>query len=127
MIFAGRLSLANNGGFASIRTRRTDLDLQNGDRVCVRVRGDGRTYSLNLYTQRQLTAFSYRATIATKQSEWMEFTVPLKDFVATSFGQAIRGARQVDPAEVTALGFTLSDQSEGPFKLEVDWIKLQRD
>lgn len=42
--FEGNLSLANNGGFASIRTRPSRLPLAGGDVLIVRVRGDGREY-----------------------------------------------------------------------------------
>ncbi len=54
MEFLGTLSLENNGGFASVRARGTKLDLEKGDSVVARVRGDGREYNFNLYTQRNL-------------------------------------------------------------------------
>ncbi len=40
--FRGTLSLENNGGFASVRSRRRMLGLQAGDTLAARVRGDGR-------------------------------------------------------------------------------------
>ncbi len=46
MEFFGTLSLANNGGFASVRTKPKKLDLANGDTLVARVRGDGREYML---------------------------------------------------------------------------------
>ena len=44
--FLGNLSLENNGGFASVRSRGKQLGLQEGDSIVVQVRGDGRQYSL---------------------------------------------------------------------------------
>ncbi len=72
--FFGTLSLENNGGFASVRSKARKLDLRPGDalRVRVRVRGDGRQYSLNLYLPRPQIAFSYRARITTTNHEWVE-------------------------------------------------------
>ncbi|MGF1613842.1 MAG: CIA30 family protein [Gammaproteobacteria bacterium] len=58
------VSLKNNGGFASVRTKAKKLGLAEGDALVVKVRGDGREYSLNLYVPRPLVAFSYRATVA---------------------------------------------------------------
>ena len=49
MKFSGRLSLENNGGFASVRSQRRPLRLQEGDTLVARVRGDGRNYFWNLY------------------------------------------------------------------------------
>ena len=124
--FFGNLSLENNGGFASVRTKAKKLGLEKGDTLVVKVRGDGREYTLNLYVPRTLIAFSYRATVQTKKDEWIEVKLPLDKFEATSFGRPMRDAGPVDPKEVNALGFLLGDKKAGPFKLEVEWIKAER-
>ncbi|MHC4292119.1 MAG: CIA30 family protein, partial [Planctomycetota bacterium] len=46
--FSGRLSLENNGGFASIRTKPRDLNINGYDTIGLRLKGDGRTYYFNL-------------------------------------------------------------------------------
>lgn len=125
MEFFGTLSLANNGGFASVRSTSGGLGLKQGDSIILRVRGDGRRYNLNLYTPRRLTAFSYRAEFSTKKDEWMEVAVPLDKFVATSFGRTLPN-QMLDPARVNGLGISLSDKKAGPFQLEIDWISAGR-
>ncbi len=122
--FFGTLSLENNGGFASVRSKAKKLGLAKGDVLVARVRGDGREYSMNLYVPRPLIAFSYRATVPTKKDEWIEVKLPLDKFQATSFGRVVKDAGPVDPAEVNGLGFLLADKKAGPFKLEVEWIKV---
>ena len=124
--FFGTLSLENNGGFASVRTKAKKLGLEKGDTVVAKVRGDGREYTLNLYLNKPLVAFSYRATVQTKKDEWIEVKVPLDKFEATSFGRVVKDAGPVDPKEVNALGFMVSDKKAGPFKLEIEWIKVER-
>lgn len=124
--FFGTLSLENNGGFASVRTRTKKLGLAKGDTLIAKVRGDGREYSLNLYLNRPLTAFSYRAAVQTKKDEWIEIKVPLDNFAATSFGRVVKDAGAVKPEEVSALGFMLGDKKAGPFKMEIEWIKVER-
>ena len=52
MEFFGMLSLENNGGFASVRARGAKLGLEKDDVIVARVRGDGRQYNFNLYSQR---------------------------------------------------------------------------
>ena len=42
MEFYGTLSLENNGGFVSVRSRPSRLGLQTGDTLVARMRGDGR-------------------------------------------------------------------------------------
>jgi uncharacterized surface protein with fasciclin (FAS1) repeats len=123
MVFFGTLSLENNGGFASVRSRGSNLGLKSGDSIVARVRGDGREYSMNFYTPRRGTAFSYRAKFKTRKDEWAEVRIPVNNFVATSFGRVIRN-QKLDPGQVNGLGVLLGDKKAGPFKLEIDWIKV---
>ena len=124
--FFGTLSLERNGGFASVRTKAKKLGLEKGDTVVAKVRGDGREYTLNLYVNKPLIAFSYRATVQTKKGEWIEVKVPLDKFEATSFGQVVRDAGAVKPEEINAVGFMLGDKKAGPFKMEIESIKVER-
>jgi len=126
MEFYGTLSLENNGGFASVRSRPRALGLQTGDTLVARVRGDGREYQVNLYTAERMMAFSYRAALKTRPGEWIEVAIPLDRFAATSFGRVLRGAGPVDPRSVTSIGFLLAEKTPGPFALEVAWIKVLR-
>ena len=126
MEFFGTLSLENNGGFASVRSRQADLSLDAGDTVVVRLKGDGREYVLNLYTKSRRTAFSYRSPLPTSKDEWTEVRVPLADFVPTSFGRQVQGMGPVDPSQISGLGFMLSDKKPGPFRLEVESVQVEK-
>lgn len=125
--FSGTLSLENNGGFASVRSKPRELSLEQGDVLIARVRGDGRQYSMNLYVPSPLIAFSYRARVETIKDEWIEVRLPLDRFVATHFGRPVQGTGQVDPRAINSLGFLLADKKAGPFRLEVDWIQVERE
>jgi len=124
MEFSGRLSLENNGGFASVRTKLSNFNIQGGDTLVVRVKGDGREYVLNIYTKTRRMAFSYRAPLPTTRDEWTEVSVPLDEFIPTSFGNRVQGMGPVEPDQINSLGFMLSDKKPGPFKLEVEWMKI---
>ena len=124
--FFGTLTLENNGGFASVRTKPTDLDLKAGDTIVVRVKGDGREYVLNLYTASRRRAFSYRAPLPTANQDWHEVEIPLADFIPTAFGRRVQGLGPVEPGQINGLGFMLSDKKAGTFQLEVEWVKVVR-
>jgi monofunctional biosynthetic peptidoglycan transglycosylase len=126
MEFFGTLSLENNGGFASVRTKAKRLGLEKGDALVAKVKGDGREYSLNLYLNKPLVAYSYRATLPTKKDEWIEVRIPLDKTEATWFGRVLKEAGPVDPKEINAVGFMLGDKKAGPFKMEIEWIKVER-
>ena len=125
MEFSGTLSLENNGGFASVRSRGKNLGLVEGDILVVRVRGDGRKYTLNLYPKKRLIAFSYRAEFQTQKNKWIEVRIPLKKFVATSFGRVVRN-QQLDPRQINGLGILLGDKKAGPFKLQIEWLRVRQ-
>ena len=126
MEFYGTLSLENNGGFASVRSKAKKLGLKDSDVIVARLRGDGREYYFNLLVPTFRIAFSYRASFKTKAGEWQEVKVPLKDFQATSFGRPVKNAGPVNAGKVNAIGFLLADKKAGPFKLEVECIKVLR-
>ena len=126
LVFFGTLSLESNGGFASVRMKSNKLGLEKGDTLVAKLRGDGREYSLNLYLNKPLVAFSYRATVQTKKDEWIKMKLPLVKFEATSFGRPVKDAGAVKPEEVNALGFMVSDKKAGAFKLEVESIRVER-
>ena len=121
MEFFGTLSLENNGGFASVRARGGNLALKQDDVIVARIRGDGREYNINLYSQRN--RYSYRQSFKTKEGEWIEVEFPLDKFSATWRGQRFPNEK-LDPSTLTGLGFLLGDKKPGPFKLEVEWIKV---
>ena len=122
--FFGNLSLENNGGFASVRTKPADFDIKAGDTLVIRVKGDGRDYVLNIYTQSRRMAFSYRAPLPTTKDEWQEVEIPLADFIPTAFGRRVQGMGPVEPDQINGLGVMLSDKKPVPFKMEVDWVKI---
>lgn len=124
--FFGTLSLENNGGFASVRTKPMDLGIKAGDTIVARVKGDGREYVLNIYTKSRRMAFSYRAPLPTTKDEWTEVEIPLADFIPTAFGRQVQGMGPVEPEQINGLGFMLSDKKPGEFAMQVEWVKAVR-
>jgi NADH dehydrogenase [ubiquinone] 1 alpha subcomplex assembly factor 1 len=124
--FFGNLSLENNGGFASVRTKPADFDIKAGDTLVIRVKGDGREYVLNIYTKSRRMAFSYRAPLPTTKDEWQEVEIPLADFIPTAFGRRVQGMGPVEPDQINGLGVMLSDKKPGKFQMQVEWMKVVR-
>ncbi|MEO2089192.1 MAG: CIA30 family protein [Gemmataceae bacterium] len=121
--FRGVVSLENNGGFCSVRSPDLPARLTGGDAIALRVRGDGRTYTLCLHTRTLLPGTSYRCRFTPPAGEWVREVLPFAEFVLMRFGQRA-GVSPVDPAAVTALSLLVSDRQEGPFTLEVAEVTL---
>jgi len=119
--------LENNGGFASVRSRPSgSLGLEPGDTIVMRVKGDGRRYTFNLYTPDRRTAFSYQTDFDTKRGEWVEIKMPVDQFVAHSFGRPMSNMK-LTPARVQAVGILLGDKKPGAFEIAIDWIQLVKE
>jgi len=125
-VFQGELSLANNGGFASVRSLPAQHDLARADAFVVRVRGDGRSYKFTVRTEPGFDSALYQASFKTRRGEWGEHHLPLKQFVPTFRGRVLIGEPPLDPAKVASVGFLISEKQQGPFRLEVAWIKATR-
>ena len=70
--FSGRVSLENNGGFASIRSDSAKYDLGQYSGLKLRLRGDGKSYKLSLRTDLFFDGISYQSTFTTEQDTWQE-------------------------------------------------------
>ena len=124
--FAGELSLANNGGFASVRSVGRDFDLSDASQVVLRVRGDGRRYQLRLATDVRYRGISvsYGAEFETTAGEWTEVRVPLASLTPTVRGSNLQGP-PIDPSQIREIGLLIGDKREGAFALSVDWIAVE--
>jgi monofunctional biosynthetic peptidoglycan transglycosylase len=124
--FRGVLSLANNGGFSSIRTVGQSFDFSGASAVVLRVRGDGRPYQLRLATDARYRGItvSFGGEFATEAGKWTEVRVPLATLEPTAHGRQLTGP-PFDPTKVREIGLLLGDGREGAFALDVDWIRLE--
>ncbi len=121
--FSGTLSLANNGGFSSVRSAGRDFDLSDVSVLVLRVRGDGRRYQLRLATnaRHRGVAVSYGAGFDTIAGEWTEVRLPLATLAPTVRGSSLQGP-PLDASQVREIGLLIGDKREGGFALDVDWI-----
>ena len=122
-LFAGELSLRNNGGFASVRTMVGPLDLSGFAGLEIRVLGDGRAYQLRLRTDGHQDGLTYRAAFRTQDGKWFTARFPFEHFEPSFRGEIIEDAPPLDTSRIHQLGFLIADKVEGPFSLEIDFIK----
>ena len=122
-VFSGAVSLENNGGFASVRSSPVRVELAGCDAFLLRVRGDGHRYKFTARTDGSFDSAIYQIGFPTKKDQWEEHRLRLKDMVPTFRGRVLAGEPPLDAAKVTCVGFLISDKQEGPFRLELAWIK----
>jgi hypothetical protein len=123
-VFEGTVSLANNGGFASVRSRPGDLGVPGALAWLIEVRGDGKRYKLNLRTDDAFDGITYQAAFAPPAGAWTVVRLPLGDFGPTFRGQRV-AAPPLDPARVRQAGLMIADRQAGPFALAVRAICVE--
>ena len=122
-IFSGQLSLENNGGFASIRRRADNYNLDGCTGVILKVKGDGRTYQFRVKTDDLYDGIAYRTLFVTDVHHWQTITLPFDSFCASFRGRPVPEAPVLRPKQIRQIGFLLADKQQGSFHLEIAWIK----
>jgi NADH dehydrogenase [ubiquinone] 1 alpha subcomplex assembly factor 1 len=119
--FTGTL-VTQGGGFTSVRARRA-VDLTGQLGIEMRVRGSGRQFEVELDdgVRAYGRTVSRRAPFATS-AEWTVVRVPFSALRSTIFGRAVN-APVIDVARIRGMGLYMADGQDGPFRLEVDYVR----
>ena len=120
IIFAGNVSLENNGGFASIRRGFDGTQLEESSAFLLRIKGDGNIYKFRLTMKGSYA--NYSADFKTTKNHWMNIEIPVENFKPYYFGRSIR-APKLKVHKVNSMGILISDKQEGDFLLEIEYIK----
>lgn len=123
-VFAGEVSLDNNGGFASVRAPAVAPEAAAGALACLlEVRGDGRRYKFNLRSDDGFDGVTHQAAFQPPAGEWAVIRLPLAGFAATWRGRPA-SAGPISAAQIRQVGLLIADRQAGPFRLDVREIAL---
>jgi uncharacterized protein YbjT (DUF2867 family) len=134
-LFAGNVSTANSGGFASVRTKNFDppFNLLGYAGVELRVRGDGQRYKLFLRTDGKWDGIGYSYSFDTVANTWINIRIPFADFIPVFRAKVVNDAPAIDASRVCSLQLMLSkfeydgglnpQFSPGGFSLQVESMK----
>ena len=114
--FSGFLN-TNGGGFASLRSERLNVDLAPATLIRLRVKGDGRRYSIRLYAEGERV--SYQHAFATTADEWRVLELNIRDFCASWRGRRF-DRPPVEARDIVGVGLILADGLDGPFEIVLD-------
>ena len=119
LIFAGDLSLDNNGGFCSMRSPvSADFGAlaAGATALTLTATGDDQVYLVQVRTDRDL--FVQRITVASGTED--TYVLPFADFTATDFMlDAITPLEPLDPGSILQIAVYILDKQEGPFRLAI--------
>ena len=119
--FAGNLSLANNGGFASVRNNINNLDLSKTEGIHISVMGDGRKYQFRIRS-RSFSWADYSYDFKTVNGVEQNFYLPYKDFESSWRGLSLGILPTLKGKDIIEIGFFLGDKKSGKFKLNISEV-----
>lgn len=122
-LFHGVVSLAAGGGFASVRRQDQVYDLSDAGGVKLRCRGDGHLYKFNLRLEKCFDGVVWQAPFDPVPSEWETINLPFSAFVPTYHGHQVARPPEFDPARILSFGLVIGGRQDGPFHLELEWVK----
>ena len=123
-VFEGEVSLAQNGGFASVRSSSSERGQPGATACLVEVRGGPKQFKLSLLTDDGFDSLNYQAGFAPDTHDWQTIRLPLVAFRASFRGRDVTGAAPLDPARIRQVGLMIAGRQAGPFALDVRHIGL---
>jgi hypothetical protein len=122
-VFAGHVSLAQGGGFASIRALSTELQAHSILGYALELLGDGKRYKLSLRTDTRFDGITYQAPFDAPAGRWQTINLPVSAFVPRFRGRAVPDAPAFAPNAVCQVGLMIADMQAGPFALAIRSIR----
>jgi monofunctional biosynthetic peptidoglycan transglycosylase len=119
LVWEGKVSLENNGGFASVRYTLPDQNLSAYSGISLRLCGDGKIYKINLANSTSSGSPRFQARFPTSGNPQLVY-VPFSMLEASIRGRKVDDV--FDPSRLQLVGFLIADQQSGPFRLSVNNI-----
>ena len=118
--FKGFVSLANNGGFSSVRNQTKTIDLTHKHYFIIKIKGDGKNYQFRVKSANG-ESHSYKYTFSTNK-KWQEIKIPFNQLSPTFRGRDLK-IPNFPGQTIEEVCFLISNKKEETFKLEIDFIK----
>jgi len=124
IVFSGNVSLENNGGFASLRSPVKDYNFEKFSRIEIKIKGDGKRYSISMKETTYFNGYFYTVSFETKKDEYIIVQIPFNEFKLYYFGKETNSNKKIPLNNIKEISLLIGDKQEGDFITEVDYIKL---
>lgn len=126
LILKGEISLANNGGFSSVRAPWGKTDLSGFEKVNIRYRSTGQTVALCLETNRRWWLPYFMLDLESTGGAWKTASLELQDAqeisVVTPTGDRL-SKKQLQ--SILRIGFMTHEKKASTFEFEVDSVVFE--
>jgi NADH dehydrogenase [ubiquinone] 1 alpha subcomplex assembly factor 1 len=120
--FSGHVSLANNGGFASIQLDRTIVLSQEKKFIVLRIKGDGKRYEFRI--KGKSSQFESYVHQFSTSGDWENLKLAIREFYPQYRGRKLN-IPNFNFKTIEQLSFLISNKQEEDFELLIDSISLE--
>ncbi|MEO1218708.1 MAG: CIA30 family protein [Bacteroidota bacterium] len=124
--FSGSISLDNYGGFTSVKSPFTKIDLSNSKKVKIRYRTKNQSVAISLENSKEFYKPYFKMNLANTNNEWKTVDRSINEFKENKLGQET--STQISSKfleSVQRIGLITSQKKEGDFTVEIDYIKFE--
>ena len=122
-LFAGEISLENNGGFSSVRYQFDKIQVTIDSYVNIRLKGDGKQYQFRV-KDASGNYYSYITSFPTS-GEWEEIKISLRDMYPSFRGRKL-DLPNFSKDQIEEIVFLIGNKRTENFKLLIDKIVLHQ-
>ena len=121
-VFSGKVTLENNGGFASLRLDCGKISLENAHSIVLKIKGDGKRYQFRIRASKK----DYNAYIQyfDTSGEWEKIILPLSEFYPTFRGRKLK-LPDFSGDTLEEVGILIGNKKEEEFELQINSILLE--
>jgi hypothetical protein len=121
IVFSGKVSLENNGGFSSVRHRFQSINVEGYDTVRLHIKGDGKKYQFRIKSEWR-DWYSYIQYFDTS-GEWETIDIDMKAMYPTFRGRRL-DLNTWDKKELSEIAFLIGNKKAEEFELIIKKIEL---
>lgn len=121
--FKGEVSLENNGGFSSIRSHWSEMDLSRFETVSMRFKSKGQAFAFTLEKDQRWYLPYFKKEFTSDSEDWQEVTLKLSDFNEYRIGRMTENKLSKENLkDILRIGIVTNSKKKSPFELEIDYI-----
>ncbi len=125
IIFEGKISLENNGGFSSLKSAFDEYDLSNYNHIEICYKSNDYQIGLTFETSYYWFQPYYKFLLKPTNGEWRTEKIKLSDFDQIRIGSKTgRKLKDSVKDQIVRIGFITSEKRAGDFYLEVDYLRF---
>jgi NADH dehydrogenase [ubiquinone] 1 alpha subcomplex assembly factor 1 len=121
-IFEGHVYLKNGKGYAILQSDPGHYNLGGCQGLTVRLRGDGKVYTIGLKDNDDFGGLEYRAHVKTLDGARMEVQIPFGECEVVEFDMPVDDPRPLRADRIRQVSLMVLGNQEGGFRVDIEEV-----